>query len=66
CKHCDIFVEPEADKDNYVTKVVKVLDGWTGQRSEVKPLQNFPSTGPHQTDKCHACLKGICHQKPTK
>ncbi|KAF9102127.1 hypothetical protein BGX29_004942, partial [Mortierella sp. GBA35] len=52
--------------DDYVTKVVRVLDGWTGQHSVVKQLQHYRSTGPHKTGKCHACRKGICHQKPTK
>ncbi|KAG0325806.1 hypothetical protein BG000_001666 [Podila horticola] len=66
CDHCDIFVEPDVDKDDYVTKVVMALDSWTGQRSPVKPLQHYTSTGPHKTQKCHACRKGICHQKPAK
>ncbi|KAF9178443.1 hypothetical protein BGZ51_007669, partial [Haplosporangium sp. Z 767] len=66
CKLCHKFVEPDVFKDDYVTKVVKVLDGWTGQCSRVKPLQHYPPTGPHMTDKCYACWKGICHQKPTK
>ncbi|KAK5805701.1 hypothetical protein F5H01DRAFT_75700 [Linnemannia elongata] len=66
CKHCHIFGELEVDKDDYVTKVVRVLDGWTRQRSVVKPLQNYPPTGPHRTDLCHACQRGVCHQKPKK
>ncbi|KAF9086806.1 hypothetical protein BGX27_003097 [Mortierella sp. AM989] len=61
CNNCNIFVEPDVFKDNYVTKVVKVLDGWTGQRSMVKPLQYYPSTGPHKASKCHACRNGIRH-----
>jgi hypothetical protein len=63
CNRCHKVVEPELDKDDYVTKVVRVLDGWTGQHSMVKPLQSFIPTGPHQSDKCNACIKGICHQK---
>lgn len=66
CNRCHKFVEPYVFKDDYVTKVVRVLDDWTGLCSVVKPLQNYPSTGPHQTDKCYACIKGICHLKPAK
>lgn len=65
CIRCHTLVEPDVIEDDYVTKVVRVLDGWTGQHSVVKPLQKYPSTGPHKTDKCNACRKGICPLKAT-
>ncbi|KAF9904332.1 hypothetical protein EC991_002838 [Linnemannia zychae] len=58
--------QPDVDKDDYVTAVVKVLDQWTGQNSDVKPRQKSLKTGPHQTDKCNACLKGVCPLKPAQ
>ncbi|KAK3846630.1 MAG: hypothetical protein J3R72DRAFT_433176, partial [Linnemannia gamsii] len=64
CANCNTVVEPEVIKDDYVTMVVKVLDRWTGQTSVVKPRQKSLKTGPHRTDKCNACLKGICPLKP--
>ncbi|KAK3846631.1 MAG: hypothetical protein J3R72DRAFT_223914 [Linnemannia gamsii] len=66
CANCNTVVEPEVIKDDYVTMVVKVLDRWTGQTSVVKPRQKSLKTGPHKTDKCNACLKGICPIKPAK
>ncbi|KAF9577911.1 hypothetical protein BGW38_006590, partial [Lunasporangiospora selenospora] len=58
CMRCRNYVEPEPDNDDYVTKVVRVLDRWTGQRSVVKPLRHHPPTGPHKTEMCYGCRKG--------
>lgn len=65
CSRCNTFVEPDVDIDDYVTKVVRILDRWTGQHwnSWVKPVQHRPLTGPHKTDKCHGCIKGVCPQR---
>ncbi|KAG0366277.1 hypothetical protein BGX24_003772, partial [Mortierella sp. AD032] len=59
-------VEPDVIKEDYVPVVVEVLDRWTGQTSVVKPRPKYFKTGPHRTDKCIACLKGICSLKPAK
>ncbi|KAK5797106.1 hypothetical protein F5H01DRAFT_359176 [Linnemannia elongata] len=66
CANCNTVVEPEVSKDDYVTMVVKSLDRWTGQTSVVKPRQKYFKTGPHRTDKCNACLTGICPLKPAE
>ncbi|KAK3839016.1 MAG: hypothetical protein J3R72DRAFT_423038 [Linnemannia gamsii] len=64
CANCNTIVEPEVFEDDYAIVVVKVLDHWTGQQSTVKKRQKYGKTGPHQTDKCTACQKGICPRRP--
>ncbi|KAK3836362.1 MAG: hypothetical protein JOS17DRAFT_476889 [Linnemannia elongata] len=66
CANCYTVVEPEVIKDDYVTVIVKVLDRWTGQQSTVKPRQKYGKTGPHKTDKCNACQKGISPPQASK
>ncbi|KAF9119270.1 hypothetical protein BGW39_000429 [Mortierella sp. 14UC] len=64
CNKCRKYIKPEVEKDDYVTKIVTVMDRWTKQKSDVKPRKFYPPTGPHQSDKCSACQKGVCPLGP--
>ncbi|KAK3846628.1 MAG: hypothetical protein J3R72DRAFT_417412 [Linnemannia gamsii] len=66
CANCNRAVEPDVIKEDYVPVVVEVLDRWTGQTSVVKPRPKYFKTGPHRTDKCSACLRGVCPAKPAE
>ncbi|KAG0356597.1 hypothetical protein BG005_004465 [Podila minutissima] len=62
CKRCNQYAEPDVDRDNYVHKVVRALDLWKGLRKPERPFsRNYVRTGPHDSGRCHGCLKGVCN-----
>ncbi|KAF8981464.1 hypothetical protein BGZ52_002830 [Haplosporangium bisporale] len=61
CKRCNRYAEPELDRDNYVHKIIRALDLWKGLRQPaLSSPKNHVRTGPHDSQRCHGCLKGVC------
>lgn len=66
CKFCNKFALPVIDAEAYAQRIVSALDlwtgrrEWTGKRERLEPNENFGSTWPHDTARCHGCQQGIC------
>ncbi|KAF9953976.1 hypothetical protein BGZ70_000051 [Mortierella alpina] len=63
CRRCNHYVEPDMDVDNYVQKVTKAISLWKGLRLREDPDEDQKQTPPHDTERCHGCLVGICRRK---
>ncbi|KAG0292539.1 hypothetical protein BGZ96_004022 [Linnemannia gamsii] len=62
CRRCKAFVKPDVDEENYVKRVVRALDLWTGRREPQKQLfDESKATGRHDDKLCHGCQIGVCN-----
>ncbi|KAF9307318.1 hypothetical protein BGZ74_007129 [Mortierella antarctica] len=61
CKKCDAFAEPQVDLDDYVCKLTGVFQSWKDERPPgYLGQENDIWTDPHDSERCHGCLKGVC------
>lgn len=61
CKKCGAFSEPQADLEDYVRKLTGVFQSWRNEGlPEYAHQENEIWTDPHDSGRCHGCLKGVC------
>ncbi|KAF8981466.1 hypothetical protein BGZ52_002832 [Haplosporangium bisporale] len=61
CKKCGTFAEPQVDLDDYMRKLTGAFQGWRTERPpEYASQENEIWTDPHDSERCHGCLKGVC------
>ncbi|KAF9331106.1 hypothetical protein BG006_006003, partial [Podila minutissima] len=70
CKHCrpldpwswkcGAFAEPQVDLDDYARKLTGMFKSWEDERPpSYAGLENDIWTDPHDSERCHGCLKGV-------
>ncbi|KAG0057346.1 hypothetical protein BGZ83_011589 [Gryganskiella cystojenkinii] len=65
CQFCENFVEPEVNLANFVERMIKTFDLWTGRRDPLpfrRPVEIDSRRGilPHDERRCHGCEIGVC------
>ncbi|KAK3826154.1 MAG: hypothetical protein J3Q66DRAFT_329547 [Benniella sp.] len=60
CQGCERYAELDINKANYARKVVSAIILWKGLRKKIDPGDGNITTGPHDSERCRGCEKGVC------
>ncbi|KAK3826157.1 MAG: zinc-binding domain-containing protein [Benniella sp.] len=60
CKKCNQYAEPVMDVHIYVERLLSKFYLWKGLRDPIIPPDDDKSTGPHDSERCRGCEKGVC------
>ncbi|KAF9932567.1 hypothetical protein FBU30_007869 [Linnemannia zychae] len=67
CQGCERYSRLKINEDKYVNRVLDTFDLWTGKREPYESNdEERRSKGPHDSARCHGCLKGICNRSEGK